>query len=159
MHGAWFACRQGINKRWIALFETGTLQAPPTGQAIMQTDSKDTGTGLEAGATRKGRISFLRVAILLIPALAVILFLLIRLNRSGHYNPRNACVANLKQIEGAKATWALENKKLPTDVPQDSDLFGTNRYLREKLNCSEGGTYSLGAVNEKPTCSIPGHTL
>ena len=125
----------------------------------MQFDSQSTSTGAAAGATRKGKVSLVRVAILIIPALAVFHFLLIRPGRSGHYNPRNACVANLKQIEATKATWALENKKLPTDVPQDSDLFGTNRCLREKLNCSEGGTYSLGAVNEKPTCSTPGHTL
>ena len=32
---------------------------------------------------------------------------------------KNACIANLKQVQGAKATWALENKKVDADVPGD----------------------------------------
>ena len=39
---------------------------------------------------------------------------------------RNACIANMKQIEGAKSTWALENKKTGADVPADADLFGVS---------------------------------
>ena len=35
---------------------------------------------------------------------------------------KNACIANLKQIDGAKNTWALEQKKVNADVPVDSDL-------------------------------------
>jgi prepilin-type N-terminal cleavage/methylation domain-containing protein len=34
----------------------------------------------------------------------------------------NACVNNLRQIDGAKQQWALENKKAPTDTPGDSDI-------------------------------------
>jgi len=30
---------------------------------------------------------------------------------------KNACIANLKQIDGAKATWALEQKKNNSDHP------------------------------------------
>ena len=30
---------------------------------------------------------------------------------------KNACIANMKQIEGAKATWALENKKTGAAAP------------------------------------------
>jgi len=72
---------------------------------------------------------------------------------------KNACIANLKQIEGAKATWALENKKVNSDVPVDTDLFGTDKYIREKPACPGGGTYTLLAVDLKPTCTIGGHTL
>ncbi|MBK7998552.1 MAG: type II secretion system protein [Verrucomicrobia bacterium] len=38
----------------------------------------------------------------------------------------NACIANLKQIEGAKANWALENKKTSADTPATTDLYGAN---------------------------------
>src|SRR5215203_2261168 len=41
-----------------------------------------------------------------------------------------ACVANLKTIDGAKATWALEQRKTNSDVPQDADLFGATSYIR-----------------------------
>ena len=72
---------------------------------------------------------------------------------------KNACIANLKQIDGAKNTWALEQKKVNADVPGDTDLFGTSLYIREKPSCPAGGTYSLLAVVEKPTCTTAGHTL
>jgi hypothetical protein len=70
---------------------------------------------------------------------------------------RTPCVMLLRSIEGAKATWALEQKKLPTDTPTDADLFGRNAYIYEKPTCPQGGTYTLGKVGEKPRCSFPGH--
>jgi prepilin-type N-terminal cleavage/methylation domain-containing protein len=71
----------------------------------------------------------------------------------------NACIANLKQIEGAKATWALEQKKANSDTPVDGDLFGATSYIREKPLCPAGGTYALTAVDAKPTCTVALHVL
>ena len=73
----------------------------------------------------------------------------------------SACMANLKQIQGAKAEWAIETHKTPTDTPADSDLFGPTVYIREKPSCPAGGTYFVGAVGEKVRCSLggPGHSL
>jgi prepilin-type N-terminal cleavage/methylation domain-containing protein len=70
-----------------------------------------------------------------------------------------ACIANLKTIDGAKATWALEQKKTNTDVPTDTDLFGATTYIREKPSCPAGGTYSLNQVDAKPTCTVPDHAF
>jgi len=64
--------------------------------------------------------------------------------------PRNACISNLKSIDGAKAGWALEARKIPEDTPTDTDLFGPERQLRDKPTCPAGGTYILGKVSEKP---------
>jgi prepilin-type N-terminal cleavage/methylation domain-containing protein len=74
---------------------------------------------------------------------------------------KNACIKNLKQIDGAKATWALENKKVNSDVPEDSELYGTDKYIRDTPPCPAGGTYTPGMVSDKPTCSLSanGHTL
>jgi prepilin-type N-terminal cleavage/methylation domain-containing protein len=72
---------------------------------------------------------------------------------------KNACIANLKQIDGAKNTWALEQKKVSTDLPVDNDLFGTTLYIRDKPSCPANGTYDLKTVSEKPTCTIGNHTL
>ena len=74
---------------------------------------------------------------------------------------RNACIANLKQIDGAKATWALEQKKTTTDTPTDADLFGATLYIREKPACPANGAYTLGTVDAKPVCSLAaeGHSL
>src|SRR5213592_1365401 len=73
---------------------------------------------------------------------------------------KNACIANLKQIDGAKASWALEQKKVVTDVPADADLFGPTQYIRDKPDCPGGGAYALNDVGSKPTCtqSAAGHT-
>jgi predicted RNase H-like nuclease (RuvC/YqgF family) len=73
----------------------------------------------------------------------------------------NACINNLRLIDSAKQQWALENKKQATDMPTVDDL---RPYLAQKPNglllaCPDGGIYTIGAVGEKPTCSIPGHVL
>ena len=72
---------------------------------------------------------------------------------------KNACIANLKQVEGAKATWALETKASSTATPSDADLFGTDKYIRAKPDCPGAGTYALTAADAKPTCTIGDHTL
>ena len=70
---------------------------------------------------------------------------------------RQACVSTLKTIDGAKANWALENKKGDGDVPNEADLFGADKYIEKKPTCPAGGTYTLGAIREKPSCSVEGH--
>jgi len=72
---------------------------------------------------------------------------------------RNACINNLRMIQGAKQQWALENNKTSSDVPGWDDIqpyLGRGKAIPV---CPKGGGYSLGAVGELPTCSIPGHTL
>jgi prepilin-type N-terminal cleavage/methylation domain-containing protein len=75
---------------------------------------------------------------------------------------RNACIGNLRQIEAAKRIWALEKEKSQTDVPVDTDLFGSNAFVRDKPVCPAGGTYTLYDVASKPGCSLlatQGHSL
>jgi hypothetical protein len=76
-------------------------------------------------------------------------------DRSEHHSAqRNACVANLKAIQAAKTEWAKQNQKGPTDIPMAEDLFGADKFLRDQPACPRGGEYRIGAVNEKPTCSL-----
>ena len=72
---------------------------------------------------------------------------------------KNACINNLRQIEGAKATWALENKKVGTDVAVPGDLYGATSYIRQEPACPANGTYAILAVDTKATCTVAGHTL
>lgn len=72
---------------------------------------------------------------------------------------RSACIANLRQIEGAKHEWALENKKSSTDLPVQTDLYGTDKYIRDEPSCPGSGTYTINLVITKPACTIAGHTL
>jgi prepilin-type N-terminal cleavage/methylation domain-containing protein len=66
---------------------------------------------------------------------------------------KNACIANMKQIDGAKATWALEMKKTAADTPGVADLYGATLYIRDEPKCPAGGAYTIGAVDTKVICS------
>ncbi len=68
----------------------------------------------------------------------------------------NSCINNLRNIEGAKDQWALENKKGTGDVVRAQDL---QPYLRNTTipACPQGGVYTLNVIGAPPTCSIPGH--
>ena len=68
------------------------------------------------------------------------------------------CVKNLQTIEAAKQVWATENRKLGTEIPTDDDLFGVAKQIRVKPPCPANGTYTLGSVDEKPACSVTGHS-
>jgi len=75
---------------------------------------------------------------------------------------RAACIGNLKQIEGAKANWAIERKKSGTDSPTDNQLFGATRYIRRKPSCPASGDYTIDLVGNQASCSLAnaeGHTL
>ena len=74
-------------------------------------------------------------------------------------NAQNACIANLKQIDGAIQQWALENRRMAKDPV---DLRAILAYLKGRVlpACPAGGVYRPGsAVAGCPTCSVPGHTL
>ena len=71
---------------------------------------------------------------------------------------KNSCINNLRQIDGAKQQWALENKQTDTAVPTSDDV---KVYLKNNLypHCPASGTYGINAVNADPTCSTSGHIL
>lgn len=69
----------------------------------------------------------------------------------------NGCISNLRMIDGAKATWALENRKQNGEIPSNSDLYGMGKYIPEERACPARGTYSINPVGTKPTCSVPSH--
>src|SRR5438477_2823448 len=49
----------------------------------------------------------------------------------------NACINNLRQIDGAVQQWALENKKNSTDSAAFTDI---SVYLKNSVICPSGGT-------------------
>jgi prepilin-type N-terminal cleavage/methylation domain-containing protein len=76
--------------------------------------------------------------------------------RARTQSQKNACINNLRQIDGAVQQWALENKKAPTASPQTSDVLP---YLKSAVICPAGGTafsdsYTLATVADKPVCKI-----
>ena len=67
---------------------------------------------------------------------------------------KNACINNLRQIDGAIQEWALEMKKEATAPVSEQDV---TPYLKNSVVCPSGGTtfadsYALTTVEEQPTC-------
>ena len=71
----------------------------------------------------------------------------------------NACINNLRQIDGAKATYALEAKLTGAATVAMGNLVGATSYIRETPVCPAGGTYTLVDVDTKVACNITGHSL
>jgi prepilin-type N-terminal cleavage/methylation domain-containing protein len=77
---------------------------------------------------------------------------------------KNACIANLKQIDGAIQQWAVEQKKNTTDTYAFTDTT-VLQYLKGTVlpSCPAGGTYTEGTnVGASPTCSLSasqGHSI
>ena len=73
-----------------------------------------------------------------------------------------ACIANLRQIEGATQVWAVDTGAADTVAPSWNNLVPN--YIRTQPSCPAGGNYVLATVNNRPTCSIantvtPAHVL
>ena len=72
----------------------------------------------------------------------------------------NACINNLRQMDGAVQQWALEQKHAATDGVTLPDI---TPYIKlDSFNnlpaCPAGGNYSVTTVSESPTCSLSGAT-
>ena len=70
----------------------------------------------------------------------------------------NACINNLRQIDGAKQQWALETKQSTNATPVITDV---SPYLRNSVLCPAAGaattftaSYTMGDVSTKPLCVI-----
>src|SRR3974390_1139054 len=75
---------------------------------------------------------------------------------------KNACINNLRQIDGAVQQWALEQKAAPTATMGFTDI---SPYLKHAVVCPAAGSspnfstsYTLNGVTNAPTCNILGTT-
>src|ERR1035437_1788920 len=67
---------------------------------------------------------------------------------------KNACINNLRQIDGAVQQWALEQKKAASAAVGYTDI---KDYLKNSVICPSGGTafsdsYTIVNVATKPVC-------
>lgn len=75
---------------------------------------------------------------------------------------QNACINNLRQIDGAKQNWALDNKVSPTAQPSDSQVQvylgrGSNGSLPWCPADTSGtfdSSYSINDIQSPPSCKI-----
>ena len=71
---------------------------------------------------------------------------------------KNACINNLRQLDGAVQQYALENKKAASDTVGLTDC---TPYLKNAGVCPAGGTtitdsYNVTDCSTQPTCIAPG---
>ncbi|HWW02301.1 MAG TPA: prepilin-type N-terminal cleavage/methylation domain-containing protein [Candidatus Acidoferrum sp.] len=113
---------------------------------------------MKINASRKSGFTLVEIMIVvaiigLLAAIAIPNFV-----RARTTSQKNACINNLRQIDGAKQQWALETKQQDTAVPTYPQISG---YLKNAVSCpsagsdtSFGGSYVVNAVSVAPTCSI-----
>lgn len=74
----------------------------------------------------------------------------------------NACINNLRQIDGAKQQWALENKESGTATPLSSDIQpymgrGVGGSLPScPLTNTFANSYTIGTLQQAPVCAVDG---
>src|ERR1700674_483197 len=80
--------------------------------------------------------------------------------RARQTSQKNACINNLRQIDGATQQWALETKQSPAAAVTFANI---SAYLKNSVLCPAGGaaatfanSYTLTTVSAKPTCQIDG---
>jgi prepilin-type N-terminal cleavage/methylation domain-containing protein len=78
--------------------------------------------------------------------------------RARTQSQKNACINNLRQIDGAIQQWALENKKAASATVVTADVIP---YLKNQVVCPAGGTvfsdsYTVTDAQTKPTCKATG---
>ena len=79
--------------------------------------------------------------------------------RARTQSQKNACINNLRQIDGAIQQWALENKQAAAATVVSTDILP---YLKSVVMCPSGGTtfadsYTLATAQDKPVCKkVPG---
>src|SRR6266446_2482340 len=100
------------------------------------------------------------IAVARVVVVAVVALLLPGLVRD-RTESSNACINNLRQLDGAKQQWALAHNKATNDVPSWDHI---RPYVKlspsgELPRCTRGGAYTLGRIDEPPSCAVMEHNM
>ncbi len=72
----------------------------------------------------------------------------------------NACINNLRQIDGGIQQWALEKSKSSSANVTSTDVIPyLGRGAGDWPTCPAGGTYAVTDVSTRPSCTVALHVL
>jgi prepilin-type N-terminal cleavage/methylation domain-containing protein len=129
---------------------------PPVTEFTPQKKRKVRNTSMKIETSRKAGFTLVEIMIVvaiigLLAAIAIPNFVRARTTAQS-----NACINNLRQIDGAIQQWALEMNQAPSATVNSTIC---QPYLGRGANgawptCPAGGSYTLNSVADKPTCSL-----
>jgi hypothetical protein len=69
--------------------------------------------------------------------------------------PERVCFGNLRMIKSAADQWGSEHSlQKGAKLPSLETLFEKRQFLKDRIKCPSGGSYSISAYGEDPTCSV-----
>ncbi len=101
---------------------------------------------------RKGGFTLIEIMIVVLIIAVLLAIAIPNFLRARESSRAKSCQGNLRQIETAKEQWAMDTKAASTATPTEANLAPD--YVKSYPGCPSNGSYTIGNMSTRPTCSI-----
>lgn len=145
---------------WIVLFPTTVASQVVESWVVVGHGSSSPIASRHSVATMKSKKPLILSGIIL-AVIALVLFVRASFLNAKATAIKHACQGDLQDMAGWKAIWGIESKKTSNDTPTMEDLVEAKSKLvmHRPYVCGAGGAYTLGRLDQNPTCSFHGNSL